>query len=186
MGWLCALCPHCRSMPVLCIRKGTKAYLPSYHRGGGHSRLWLDSLPPGLHTWELRPGRSCQSPRLSQYWGLSKGWQLCEDERNGGKGGRLGDPVHMSSRLGLGFALMSERGLVSVFLDFLRVTGDTVGCPESSLLRVSRPRPWGCPGSVSVAPLRLSSPFVVFLAVSGDPPPHLFFLNSVAKHLEEK
>lgn len=41
-------------------------------------------------------------PFLSQCWVVSKGWHLCEDERNGA--GSLGGPVYMSP----GFALINE------------------------------------------------------------------------------
>lgn len=56
-----------------------------------------------------------------------------------------------------------------------------VSCPEGQQAWAMEP-----PRDLSLCvPLWLSSPLVVFLTVSVDPPPTPFFLNTLAKHLEE-
>lgn len=89
--------------------------------------------------------------------------------------------------LSLSLPMMNERELGSVSLA-VPVGGwspcgiSGTSCPEGQ-------QAWavGPPRGLSLCvPFRLSSPPVVFLAVSVDSPHTPFFLNTIAKHLEEK
>lgn len=89
--------------------------------------------------------------------------------------------------LGLSLPMKNERELGSVLLA-VPVGGwspcgiSRISCPEGEQAWAAGP----ARGLSPCVPFWLSSPLVVFLAVSVDSPHTPFFLNTIAKHLEEK